>query len=535
MKHNRYAPLLMSLCVGAGLAVGSLLTRQTRRIAITAGGTSKLNYLMQLIDANYVDTVDADELVEEAMPHILSQLDPHSTYISARDAEAAVEDLRGSFSGIGVSFVVQRDTVCVINVIKGGPSQKVGIQPGDRILSADGTSLVNVQSDEVMRHLKGPKNTQVKVDVLRPATGKKLHFAITRADIPLPTLDAAYMLTGRIGYVKLKSFGDKTYEEFVVALAKLSRQGMKGLVVDLRGNRGGYMHIAVQMVNEFMPKGQLIVYTQGRKSPREDYRADGHGSFRDLPLVVIVDEASASASEIFAGAIQDNDRGIIIGRRTFGKGLVQQPLEFTDGSVVRLTIARYHTPSGRCIQTPYQAGHDDDYENELIERYERGEYFTADSIHTDGEAYQTLLLGREVYGGGGITPDIFVPEDTTDFTSYYRQAVYDGYVRQFTLAYADSHRRQLQTMAAMGQLESWLARQNILEEFAAYAEREGLKRRNLMMQKSRKLFERAIVGGIVYNIQETEDYQRYLNKSDKAVGQATELLEKGMARPTAQK
>jgi len=524
---SRLTPLLMAICVIVGILVGTFYANHFsgNRLSIINTGSNKINYLLQMIDNNYVDTVDMNDLVEQAMPQILSELDPHSSYITAADAEAANEDLKGSFSGVGVQFTMPNDTVTIMSVIKGGPSEKVGLMPGDRIIAANGKNLVGIEQTQVMKLLKGEKGSRVKLDVVRRGRKKTLHFTVTRGDIPVQSLDASYMITPQTGYIRVKNFGDKTYEEFMVALAQLNAEGMENLVVDLRGNRGGYMHIAIQMANEFLTRNKLIVYTQGRKSPREDYRSNGRGSFQTLPLAVLVDEGSASASEIFAGAMQDNDRATILGRRSFGKGLVQQPMEFKDGSVIRLTIARYYTPSGRCIQKPYEKGHDEDYENELIARYERGEYFTADSIHQDGPAFKTTG-GRTVYGGGGITPDIFVPEDTTAVTSYYKEAIFSGHLRQFAFEYSDQNRQRLKHLETRNDLEQYLRKQNLTEQFATYAEKQGLRRRNLMIQRSRKLFERALLGNIIYNLMDMQAYQEFLNEADPTVLRALNELNK---------
>ncbi len=524
----------MAISMVLGVVIGTFYASHYagNRLNIINTGSNKLNYLLQLIDNQYVDTVDMTSLVENAMDQILSELDPHSSYISANNVEEATENLKGSFSGIGVSFTMEKDTVNVMSVIHGGPAEKVGILAGDRIVTADKTSLVGMSSNEVMKHLKGDKGSKVKLGVRRHGSKQILYFTVKRGDIPVVSVDASYMIDDKTGYISIKTFGEQTYAEMLVALANLNMAGMKNLIVDLRGNQGGYMHIAIQMVNEFLSKNQLIVYTQGRKSPREEFRADGRGTFQKLPIVVLVDEISASASEIFAGAIQDNDRGTIIGRRTFGKGLVQQPTAFRDGSVVRLTIARYYTPSGRCIQRPYEKGHGEEYWNEFIARYERGEFFYQDSIHQDGEKYHTNL-GRVVYGGGGIMPDIFIPQDTSSLTSYYKEAAYTGLIRQFAFAYTDENRARLKALPSVEATEKFLRKENLLERFARFGEEHDLKRRNLMLQKSRPLFERNIYGLIIYNAREMQDYLEFLNEDDPAVQRAIQILSDGLSYPQA--
>ncbi len=535
MNNNikeRLTPLLISLGVVVGILIGTFCTSHFsgNRLSIINTGTNKLSYLLQIIDNNYVDTVDMAQLVEDAMPGILKELDPHSSYLSVQDAKEADDDLRGSFSGIGVSFVMQKDTVNVMSVIHGGPAEKVGILAGDRIITANDSNLVGMQSQDVMKHLKGAKGSKVKLGIVRHGAKGVTTFTVVRGDIPVVSVDAYYMINDDTGYLRVKNFGEQTYAEMLVALAELSVKGMKGLVVDLRGNAGGYMHIAIQMANEFLPKGRLIVYTQGRKSPREEFRSDGRGTFQTIPLVVLMDEGSASSSEIFAGAIQDNDRGTIVGRRSFGKGLVQQPVEFRDGSVVRLTIARYYTPSGRCIQKPYEKGHGEDYENELLARYERGEFFSQDSIHQDGPSYKTRI-GRTVYGGGGIVPDVFIPEDTTALTSYYREALLTGHIRQFAFAYTDANRDKLMQYPTASKMEAYLRTQSLLEQFARFADKHSLRRRNLMLYKSRRLFERAIYGNIIYNALDMSEYIQFLNESDPTVLRAVDILEKGESVP----
>ena len=531
--RSRLVPILLALSVVLGIGIGLFYANHFsgNRLSIINTGSNKLNYLLQIIDNNYVDTVNVNDLVEDAMPQILSELDPHSSYISASDAEETTEELRGSFSGIGVRFTIQKDTVNVMNVIKGGPSEKVGVLAGDRIIAADDSTLVGIDSRDVMKRLRGARGSKVKLTLRRHGYKKPLDITVVRGDVPVESVDGYFMLNNRTGYISVESFGENTYPEMLTALAQLNVRGMKELVIDLRGNRGGYMQTAIMMANEFLPSGQLVVYTEGRKSPREEYFTDGRGTFQRLPLIVLVDEMSASASEIFAGAIQDNDRGTIIGRRSFGKGLVQQPIEFKDGSVVRLTIARYYTPSGRCIQKPYVKGHGEDYENDLMARYERGEFFSADSIHQEGPEYKTRI-GRTVYGGGGIMPDIFIPEDTTLYTSYYKEAQFSGLTIQYAFLFTDEHRSQLMRMRSVEDMEAWLKRQNLLENFARYGEEHGLKRRNLMLHRSAPLFERSLISNIIYNAQDQDWRLQYLCKSDPAVQEALRLFRDNASVPT---
>lgn len=538
MKNNntRFIPFLLAICLIAGIAIGTFYANHFsgNKLGIINTSSNKLNALLRIIDDQYVDTVNMGELVEEAMPQILSELDPHSSYIPAKDLEAVNADLKGSFSGIGIQFTIQNDTIHVNSVIQGGPSEKVGLMAGDRIVEVDDSAFVGkiVTNSEAMKRLKGEKGSKVKLGVYRPGEKDLLHFTVIRGNIPVKSIDAAYMINKKVGYIKVNKFGETTYPELLIALAKLNQKNCEGLMVDLRGNTGGYMAAAIQMVNEFLPNNRLIVYTQGRKSPREDYNSNGTGSNQKMPLVVLVDEGSASASEIFAGAIQDNDRGTIVGRRSFGKGLVQQPIEFSDGSAIRLTIARYYTPSGRCIQKPYEKGKESEYELDLLTRYEHGEFFSADSIKQDETEVYHTRLGRPVYGGGGIMPDIFVPQDTTGMTSYFRMAANRGLIIRYTFDYTDQNRSTLQKYDTPEKMEAYLKGQNLLNKFAAWAEKKGLKRRNNLMMKSRRLFEMSLYGNIIYNMLGMEAYVEYLNESDKTVLKAVEILEKGESFPS---
>ena len=535
-KSNRFMPLMMALCVVIGIIVGSFYSNHFsgNRLSIINTGTNRINNLLHIIDDQYVDKVNLDSLVEDAMPKILTELDPHSVYISAKDVEAANQDLQGSFSGVGIQFVIRQDTIHVQNVIQNGPAERAGILAGDKIVMVDDQTFVGkaVTNQEAMKRLKGPKNTKVKIGVLRYGHSKPQSFVVTRGDIPIKSVSATYMIDDKTGYIRIKSFGETTYAELLVALAKLGESGFQNLIIDLRDNTGGYLQSAVQMANEFLPKNKLIVYTEGRKSPRQDFRSDGHGSYKQTPLVVLINEGSASASEIFAGAMQDNDRATVIGRRSFGKGLVQKQIEFSDGSMVRLTIARYYTPSGRCIQKPYVHGETDDYAQDLMSRYEHGEFFSQDSIKHTGPKYHTSN-GRVVYGGGGITPDIFVPEDTTGFTSYYKQATMSGLILQFAFTYTDDNRPKLNNFKEMMELADYLKKQNLVDKFATYANDKGLKRRNLMIRKSHYLLDRFINSRIIYNMLDEQAWLEYVNEDDATIREALKTFRNNAAFPKA--
>lgn len=533
-KSNRFMPLLMALCVVVGILIGTFYANHFsgNRLNIINSGSNRLSNLLHIVDDQYVDKVNIDSLVDMAIPQILADLDPHSVYIPAKDAQAVTDDLKGSFSGVGIEFTIRKDTIHVQNVVKNGPAQRAGILAGDKIVSVDGKTFVGkvVTQDEAMRRLKGPKDTKVKIGVVRYGQKAVKYFTVTRGDIPQRSITATYMLDKSTGYIKIKNFGETTYPELLIALAQLSQERFSNLVIDLRDNGGGYMNSAVQMANEFLPKNKLIVYMQGRKSPRQDFRSDGHGSYQKIPLIVLINEASASASEIFAGAMQDNDRATIIGRRSFGKGLVQQQIGFPDGSMIRLTIARYYTPSGRCIQKPFKPGDNQDYDNDLLTRYQHGEFFSQDSIKHTGPAYHTSI-GRIIYGGGGITPDIFVAEDTLSMTSYYKQAAMSGLILQYAFNYTDNNRQKLNTYSSMMEMSKYLVSQNTVEQFAAFADKNGLKRRNLMIRKSHKLLERFINSRIIYNMLDEQAWTEYINQDDQTIATALRVFEKNEAFP----
>ena len=526
---SRFTPVIIAISVVAGILIGTFYAKHYggNKLGIINGSSNKLNALLHVIDDQYVDTVDMSQLVENAMPQILAELDPHSTYIPAQKLEEVNSELEGSFSGVGIQFTIQEDTIHVNSVVSGGPAEKVGLMAGDRIVTVDDSLFVgkDLTNEKAMRTLKGPKGSQVKLGVKRITEKELLDFVVTRGDIPQNTIDAAYMISNDFGYVQISKFGRTTHVELLNAIAQLSHQNCKGMIIDLRENTGGYMEAAIRMVNEFLPEGKLIVYTQGRKYPRMEEYANG--------TVVLIDQGSASASEIFAGAIQDNDRGTIVGLRSFGKGLVQQPIDFSDGSAIRLTIARYYTPSGRCIQRPYENGKDSKYEMDWLDRYEHGEFFSADSVKLDKKLRYSTSLGRPVYGGGGIMPDVFVPRDTTGVTSYLMEVSNKGLLIQFSFQYTDRNRAKLDQFNDETELQKYLEKQNIVEQFVQFAAQKGVKRRNLLINKSRKLLERNLYGNIIYNIQGKEAYIRYINRDDATVLKALEILERGEAFPKA--
>lgn len=534
---SRFMPLIIAISIVAGILIGTFYTRHFagNRLGIINGSSNKLNALLHVIDEKYVDTVNMADLVEKAMPQILAELDPHSTYIPAQNLEEVNSELEGSFSGVGVQFTIQEDTIRVNSVIPGGPSEKVGLMPGDRIVTVNDSLLAGkgLTNEKAMHKLKGTKGSKVKLGVKRGTEKGLLDFTIVRGDIPQNTIDAAYMLNPDFGYIQISKFGRTTHMELLKAIAQLSHDKCKGLIIDLRNNTGGYMEAATRMVNEFLPEGKLIVYTHGRTYPRLEEYANGTGSCQKIPLIVLVNEGSASASEIFAGAIQDNDRGTIVGRRSFGKGLVQQPIDFSDGSAVRLTIARYYTPSGRCIQRPYQSGKDSKYEMDWINRYEHGEFFSKDSIKLNENERYSTALGRPVYGGGGIMPDVFVPQDTTGISSYLIEVSNKGLILQFCFQYADSNRAKLNKLGNEEDLLKYLRRQGIVGQFVRFADSKGIKRRNLLIHRSYKLLEENLSANIIYNILGREQYIRYINQNDVTVKKALEILENGKAFPKA--
>ena len=480
----------------------------------------------------YVDSVDENKLVEDAIRGMLEKLDPHSSYATAKETKAMNEPLNGSFDGIGVQFNMVDDTLLVIQPVTNGPSEKVGIIAGDRIVAVNDTAIsgVKMSKEEIMKRLRGPKGTTVNLTIVRRGIKDKLIFKVKRDKIPVTTMDAAYMIRPGIGYIRLGSFGLTSHKEVTIAMDSLKKKGMKDLIFDLEDNGGGYLQAAAQIANEFLQKGDLIVYTSGRAAPRQEYKAQANGRWRNGKVVVLTNEFTASAAEIVSGAIQDQDRGVVVGRRTFGKGLVQRPLTFDDGSEIRLTIAHYYTPSGRCIQKPYTLGDDKDYEQDLLDRYQHGEFFSQDSIKHTGPAYHTGN-GRIVYGGGGITPDIFVPEDTLGMTSYFKEASLSGLILQFAFTYTDDNRPKLNNFKEMMELADYLDSQDMVEKFVSYADKHGLKRRNLLIKKSHKLLDRVIDSRIIYNMLDEQAWTQYINLDDPVIKKTLDVFENHAAFP----
>ena len=513
----------------------SIVAAQAQESKFLNSPARKLQLAEFAIANLYVDEVNEGKLVEEAIVKMLEQLDPHSTYSDPEEVKRMNEPLQGNFEGIGIQFNMAEDTLLVIQPVSGGPSEKVGILAGDRIVMVEDTLIAGVKmsTEDIMRRLRGPKDSKVNLKILRRGVKELLPFTVKRDKIPVYSLDASYMIKDKIGYIRINRFAATTHEEFKKALTGLQKKGMKDLILDLQGNGGGYLNAAIDIANEFLGKKELIVYTEGRRNPRSEFFAKGTGEFQNGRLMVLVDEFSASASEIFAGAIQDNDRGTIVGRRSFGKGLVQQPIDFSDGSAIRLTIARYYTPSGRCIQRPYESGKDSKYEMDWLTRYEHGEFFSKDSIKLDENLRYSTRLGRPVYGGGGIMPDVFVPQDTTGVSSYLIEVSNRGLIIQFSFQYTDRNRAKLSAFENEQDLLKYLRRQGIVEQFIRFADSKGVKRRNLLIHRSYKLLERNLYGNTIYNTLGKEAYIRYINESDATVKKALEILERGEAFPKA--
>jgi len=532
-KSTRRQPIWLPLAIAAAVVVGIFIGNRFSSRNYAADNDRKLNAILNLIAQDYVDTTNMNDLIEMSIPEILANLDPHTSYFSTEDLKAATEDLNGTFSGIGISFVIMNDTIGVVEVLAGGPSEKVGLQAGDRIVTIDDSVATgdHATNAEVMRRLRGTKGTRVKLGIKRSNSDKLLTYTVTRGDIPVNTVDVYYMLDRTTGYVKVNQFGAHTYDEFITALSALRDEGAKRYVVDLRGNGGGFMEMAVLMVNEFLAADQPIVFTKGRYK-RDDSQvwSDGNGSFQDAEVAVLIDEFSASASEIFAGAMQDNDRGLIVGSRSFGKGLVQKEFVLPDSSAVRLTIARYFTPSGRCIQKGYKQGHNLDYEKELYDRYLNGELYSEDSMKIDQSQVFTTLHGRTVYGGGGIVPDLFVARDTSGMSSYYIEVANAGLLQKYAFAYCDKHRRELGQLQDYKQfLRSAPASEALLRDFADFAAANGVAPRWYYINQSRDLITTNLMALIARDTFGNKAFYPILNRSDKTVQAALKALDRHKA------
>lgn len=533
---KQHTGVIVVVCLLCGFFAGSRIAGNKNTIIIN-NTDNKLNEMLGIIETNYVDSTSIDSLIEKCLPEIISELDPHSVYIPQKDVEETNSDLQSSFSGIGIRFTIQEDTIHISDVIRGGPSEKAGMLAGDRIIKVNDTIFVGkgiCTNEAALKKLKGPKGSFVKLGIERYGEKELLDFNIRRDEIPVESIEATYLINNKWGYVQIERFAENTFAEFIHSLAMFVSNDAQGIIIDLRGNGGGYMGIAIEMANQFLGKDDIIVYTEGEHSIKNIERANGYGMFQHTPLVILVDETSASASEILAGTIQDNDRGTIIGRRTFGKGLVQQPFDFSDGSMMRLTIARYHTPSGRCIQKPYTKGEKEEYEKDLLERYNRGEFFSQDSIHQNKELIYKTRKGRTVYGGGGIMPDIFVSSDTTDMTSYSQEAFARGLISRYALQYSERNRHTLSQYKSYEEMVQYLETQPILDNFVEYATQKGLKRRNNLIAKSKEILTRSLYSNIIYQMQGMLEHVKYINLEDPTVLKAVEVLEKGEAFPKAE-
>ncbi len=523
--------------VGIGIALGIFIGSRYGQFGRSgrAEGSGKINAVMNYIRESYVDTVNMRQLVEDALPNIIQELDPHSEYISAADMKQVNEDLEGHFSGIGVSFYLLRDTIVVTGIVPGGPSEAAGIMPWDRIVQVNDTLVAGkkLQNEDVLKMLRGEKGSQVKLAILRDQEPLLRKITVTRSDIPMNSVNAAYMLTETVGFIKLgRNFGFNTFSEFISAISRLKSLGATAFMIDLRGNAGGSLETVVAMVNEFLNKGDLIVYTEGRSFPRTDNYANGSGTCKGDELVVLIDELSASASEIFAGAIQDHDRGLVIGRRSFGKGLVQSQRNFPDGSAVRLTVARYYTASGRSIQRGYEKGKYAEYEMDAINRYLEGDYVNVDTVSNHLTPYRTMG-GRTVYGGDGIMPDIFLARDTSGINSYYNLIVNNRLEEKYAMLYSDMNRYKLSRFETWEDLYYYLRQQPLLLNLVSFADNNGIRKRPYYIQESTDLLENMMYAYIVRNFFGEEAFWAAYLKKDPLIKKGVELIETGKASPEA--
>ncbi|MGE0018470.1 MAG: S41 family peptidase [Draconibacterium sp.] len=524
-------PLIIAVSVSAGIIIGNLLTRNSNQgvVSIGLGESNKLASILKLIEQGYVDSVNIGEITEKTIPEILKNLDPHTTYIPARDMQEVEEEMTGKFSGIGVQFSIMEDTVRVVEVISGGPSSKVGILPGDRIVSVDDSTIagVDVQNNTVLSLLRGEKDSKVTVGIVRTGVKQELDFEITRGDIPLSSIDVSYLIDNETGFIKISRFANTTYNDFMDGMKMISDAGARKVIIDLRQNPGGSLVGVLQMVDEFLGKGEPILYTEGINQPRKTYNASGHNTWKDFKVYVMIDEFSASASEIFAGALQDNDRGLVIGRRSFGKGLVQEQIPLPDGSALRLTVARFYTPSGRCIQSSYAEG-EEEYYNNVYERFHSMEQLVADSIHFVDSLKYTTKSGRIVYGGGGIMPDFFVPVDTTGNSEYFNSISRKGLVYTFAYAWADEHRSELSKFTRAEEIDAYVSRQNVLNEFVQYAAGKGIPKDNAGLKASQLIIETQLKAYIARNIIGETGFFPIIQKIDKTLLRAIEISKQNL-------
>lgn len=528
-KIRTFLPFLVGVSIALGIFIGNRYSNSG--VSVVSGRMNKLDAVLAYINKSYVDTVDMREIIEGALPKILQELDPHSSYISAQEMKRVSEELEGHFSGIGVSFYVLKDTIVVTSIVPGGPSEAAGIKQWDRIVNVNDTCVANIEiaNADILKKLRGEKGSEVKLGLKRDGESDLIDITVTRGDIPVNSVQVSFMQTEDIGYIKVGTFGFNTFNEFISALSKLKSQGAKSFIVDLRGNSGGSLEVVIAMVNEFLNKGDLIVYADGRSFPREDDYANGSGTCKNDDIVVMIDELSASASEIFAGAIQDHDRGLVVGRRSFGKGLVQSQRLLTDGSAVRLTVARYYTPSGRSIQRKYEKGKHDEYEMEAINRYMKGDYSDVDSV--SGLTPFSTLSGRTVYGGDGIMPDIFMPRDTVGINSYYRSLANNDFIQEYAMLYSDLNRNKLSEFSTYEELADFLQKQPLLINLVSYADNNGIRPRPYYIQQSKKLFEEQLVSYIVRNFFGEEGFYPVFLQGDSQFIKSVELINLGMASP----
>ena len=530
-KVNILIPILIAVSVASGILIGNLLNRNSQPgfSGFNIGGTNKISNILSYIEKDYVDSVNTSELIEKTIPEILKNLDPHTSYIPPKDMKEVQEIMTGNFSGIGVQFSIMEDTVRVIEVISGGPSSKVGLLPGDRIVRVNDSIIagVDVVNNTVLTLLRGDKNTKVQVGIIRKGYDDEMEFEITRGDIPINSIDVSYMINDDTGFIKISRFANKTYQEFMEGMDKIKGLGAKKVIIDLRQNPGGSLMAVLQMVDEFLNRNELMLYTEGVNQPKKTYNASGSNSWKDFEVYVLIDEFSASASEIFAGAMQDNDRGIIIGRRSFGKGLVQEQIPLQDGSALRLTVARFYTPSGRCIQSPYEDGKEE-YYNNIYERFHSMEQLVSDSIHFADSLQYTTKSGRVVYGGGGIMPDFFVPIDTTGNSDYYNKIYRKGLVYSFAYNYADENRNKLATLTTGEEFDRYLDGKNVLEDFVKYAEEKGIKKDAQGLKSSGLLINTQLKAYIARNIIGEEGFYPIIKKIDKTLLRAIEISKQNL-------